>query len=163
MNAHLDFLENALKNKNVQAFLATIRKCEGTDAKDGYTYLFGSNKNNSLRFSSFKSHPRIKRPFGKTFSDAAGSYQIMSATFDDLSKRLGLSDFTPHTQDLMCLELISQRNQLQNVIDGRFDEAIKGVNTIWASLPGSPYGQPTHTITECIIYYTDNGGQRLTA
>jgi muramidase (phage lysozyme) len=163
MSQHLDFLENALKNKNVQALLSTIRKCEGTDAKDGYSYIFGSSKANNLRFTGFKSHPRIKRPFGKTFSDAAGAYQIMSDTYDDLSKRLGLSDFTPHTQDLMCVELISQRGQLQNAIDGKFDQVIKGINTIWASLPGSPYGQPTHTLTECIVWYANSGGTRLTA
>jgi len=158
----IQFLENALKSQNVQAFLKVIRKCEGTDAEDGYSYLFGSNPRNKRRFQDFSKHPKLSFPFGKTTSSAAGAYQIMGYTYDDLVKSLGITDFSPKSQDLMACERISYRNCLQKVIDGKFSESIYGCNKEWASLPGSPYGQPTKTFDFCQKLYIQYGGQILT-
>lgn len=155
----LDFLKQAVQNNRVQGFMKTIRQCEGTDAPDGYNYLFGSNPGNDIRFTDFSDHPRIHRPFGKTTSSAAGAYQIMQPTWDDdIQKHLHLPDFSPANQDLGCAYLISEKDCLQKLMDGDFHTAIDRCNKVWASLPGSPYGQPTHSLEQVKEWYIDNGG-----
>lgn len=159
---HIFFLEKALMNTNVKAFLMTIRKCEGTAAKDGYNYLFGSSPRNTRRFKSFDKHPKIPYEFnvgrGIQRTDAAGAYQFLGSTYDDLVKKLGMNDFRPHTQDLFAAELISQRNCLQILMNGGFMHALKKCATTWASLPGALYGQPTHSIEQCKEWYQEAGG-----
>jgi muramidase (phage lysozyme) len=96
----LQFLQNALLNKNTQAYLITIRHSEGTDAPDGYNYIFGSSPSNTRRFTSFSEHPDIKVPFGKdNFSTAAGAYQILFKTWESIRIKYALPDFSPASQD----------------------------------------------------------------
>ena len=142
----IEVLKRALQDKRVLAFLMMIRKCEGTAAADGYRYLFGSSPHNDLRFIDMSRHPNIKRPFGERWSTAAGAYQILHSTDDRLTKLLGLVDFSPRSQDLKCCGLLAEAGILQAVMDGRFEFAVSKANKIWASLPGSPYGQPVHTL-----------------
>lgn len=154
----LDFLKKALLNKNVQAFLTMIRKSEGTDAPDGYKYLFGSTPENTVRFTSFADHPNIKEKFRNGFSDAAGAYQIMYATWEQIKEKYSLSDFTPTSQAICAVELISERNVLQQLMDGNFPVALKGCANIWASLPGNNYKQPNHPNGLLQEWYTAAGG-----
>ena len=155
----IDFLKKSLENANVQAMLKTIRKCEGTDAPDGYNYLFGSSPHNDRRFDNFATHPNKSFPFGHDqFSTAAGAYQILYTTWKDSSIKLGLNDFSPASQDLIAVSLISQKNCLQKLIHGYFEEVISHISTIWASLPNSPYGQPTHGLPQVAGWYKENGG-----
>lgn len=156
--SELNFIKSALNNPNVQAMLKTIRQCEGTNAPDGYNYLFGSSPHNDRRFDDLSTHPHIQEPFGTTTSSAAGAYQIMFPTWQNLSGKLGLHDFSPSTQDIMAVELMSMKNCVQKLIDGNFEYAVKCCNTTWASLPGSPYGQPTHNLSEVTAWFKANGG-----
>lgn len=154
----LQFLESALQNDNVKAFMLTIRKCEGTDAPDGYQYLFGSSPRNDRRFTDFSDHPNIHEPFRNTTSSAAGAYQIMHPTWVEIKAKLRLPDFSPHSQDIACCEIFSERNTLQKLMDGDFNHALQACATIWASLPGNNYGQPEHSVAEVTKWYQDNGG-----
>ena len=155
----LQYLETALDSNNVKAFLMMIRHSEGTDAKDGYSYLFGSNPNNSRRFTDFSKHPDIKEPLGlHNFSSAAGAYQLLYNSWIAIKNKYNLPDFSPHSQDIAACELISERNVLKHVIDGNFDIALKACSNIWASLPFNSYGQPTHPISNYTNWYTQSGG-----
>lgn len=49
--------------------------------------------------------------------------------------------------------LIQRAGQLQNVLNGNFIEATNGLGGVWASLPSSPYAQPTRTHDEMASYY----------
>ena len=62
-------------------------------------------------------------------------------TFDGLVFLYGFRDFMPRTQDAMAVALIKGRGALQDVIEGRFVDAVRKCNREWASLPESPYGQ----------------------
>lgn len=159
MTAHLQFLENALLSPNVQAFLKVIRHCEGTISADGYAYLFGSDIFPNRRITDFSKHPNKSYPFRNTKSDAAGAYQIMYPTYLDCVKATEISTFDPHSQDIFACERISYRNCLQKVIDGHLEVSILGCNKEWASLPLSPYGQPTHTMQQCIDWYKQEVGK----
>lgn len=136
-----------LDDPNVQAFLALIRWTEGA----GYRTLFGGGK-----FDSFADHPRqaITRTLGgkPLTSTAAGAYQFLSRTWDECAKALGLGDFSPLSQDLAALFLIDRRKALDFVIAGKWEKSIAGCNREWASLPGSPYGQPTKSMVKCLNF-----------
>ena len=151
-------LLDALASSNVRAFLVMIRHGEGTSDDDGYRRMFGGKL-----FDSFDDHPRQVQTYalkkgGQLSSTAAGAYQFLSRTWDGLVKQWGFKDFSPHSQDLGAIALILGRKALDDVIAGRFDEAIKKCNKEWASLPGSPYGQPTTTLEKARQVYQDAGG-----
>lgn len=155
----LQFLETALANGNVQAFLRTIRMSEGTAEHDGYSYLFGSSPNNNRRFIDFSKHPNIREPFGNdNFSTAAGAYQILYRVWASIQQKYNLPDFSPHSQDIAACELISEKDVLQKLMDGDFADVLQACSGIWASLPNNNYGQPEHSVATITNWYTQNGG-----
>lgn len=143
--------------KNVEAFLAVIRVGEGTADQDGYRRIFGGQL-----FTDFSDHPGIavtKSMKGKQWtSTAAGAYQFLKSTWRECQKALSLPDFSPTSQDIAALFLIKRRGALDDVIAGRFEAAVKKCNREWASLPGSPYGQPTKTMADALDTYVKHGG-----
>lgn len=129
------------REPNVAAFLAVIRACEGTAADTGYRTLFGG-----ALFDSFADHPRKLVIASGYKSTAAGAYQFLERTWDGLRTQYGLPDFTPAMQDAGAVALLIRRKALDAVRAGRLDEAVELTNDEWASLPGSPYGQPTRSL-----------------
>lgn len=149
---------NAQQNGNVAAFLAMIREAEGTSGPDGYRTLFGGGL-----FDSFDSHPRtvVTATLGgkPISSSAAGAYQALSRTWDDFIRAVGPRDFSPASQDEFAIWAIRRRGALNDVIAGRFAQAVAKTAKEWASLPGSPYGQPTISMDKAVNIYAANGGQ----
>lgn len=161
---------NSRQQQNVQAFLMMIRKCEGTADERGYNTTYGYSY-----FSNMSDHPAITGEWkGKVLSDtmcrnaglgpgckstAAGAYQITRTTWRNLKLKLGLEDFSPGSQDMAAVELIREKNALVDVQQGRVKEAIAKVKGVWASLPNSPYGQPTKSLTAALGFYTAAGGK----
>lgn len=143
-----------MTNRHVKAFLALIKYTEGA----GYQTIFGGE-----RFSSFDDHPRraiTKTLGGKPItSTAAGAYQFLSRTWDECATACGLSDFSPVSQDIAALYLIERRRALAAVLDGDWKTALERCNREWASLPGSPYGQPTKTLETCLSFLNANVGK----
>ena len=150
-------LIEALDHPNVRAFLRMLRHGEGTASDDGYRVMFGGE-----RFDSFADHPRraITKKLGGTpiTSTAAGAYQFLSRTWDGLVAQYGFRDFSPKNQDLGAVALILGRKALDDVIAGRFEDAVRKCNREWASLPGSPYGQPVVTMARAQQEYEAHGG-----
>jgi muramidase (phage lysozyme) len=147
-----------MENANLQAFLAMIRYAEGTSGANGYRMLFGGGL-----FDSFEDHPRqaVTARLGGSLitSTAAGAYQILARTWDDVRRVLSLPDFSPESQDKAAAFLIRRRGALADVYAGRFDEAVKKCSQEWASLPGSPYGQPVKSLSDVRRVYVASGGQ----
>jgi muramidase (phage lysozyme) len=146
-----------LNNKNVIALLRVIRAGEGTAGETGYRTLFGGGL-----FESFADHPRqrITRKMGgrNITSTAAGAYQFLSSTWDETRRLMKLTDFSPRSQDLGALGRIAARGALEDVKAGRFDKAIKKIAAEWASMPGSPYGQPVISWDRARTIYASAGG-----
>lgn len=159
MATSIAYLGQMLQNTNIQAALATIRHTEGTSADDGYFYVFGSSPHNTLRFTG-EDHPNDHQVHNGITSTAAGAYQILHGTYDDLCKKYGFTDFTPHSQDLMCLAIFDMIGVLNAVGKGLIlqDEVMTKLSQQWASLPYATYGQPTHTIAAVREVYTAAGG-----
>lgn len=148
-----DELRIALANPNVRAFLHVIRAGETGQGTDAYRTMFGGG-----RFDSFADHPRRVITRGALSSSAAGAYQFLERTWDGLVKQYGFADFSPTNQDLAAVALIAGRRALPDVIAGRLQAAIAGCCREWASLPGSPYGQPTRTFEQARATYLEYGG-----
>lgn len=159
----LERLQQFAKNPNVQAFLRVIRHCEGTADDDGYRRMFGGKL-----FDSFDDHPRQAQTFklrkgGTLTSTAAGAYQFLARTWDALVKRYGFTDFSPQSQDLAAIALIDGRGALMDLVRGDLESAVRKCAREWASLPGSPYGQPTKSVAEVRRVYEQHGGQYSSA
>ncbi len=130
--------------ENVKKFLMLITFTEGTDRqKTPYNELFGFSN-----FEGFDKHPEILIKSANYSSTAAGRYQILKAT----AKMLKMKDFTPESQDLAAIQLIKNAKAYDDVVVGNWEKAITKCNKIWASLPGSPYGQPTHKMPDAIKF-----------
>lgn len=134
---------------NLRKMLMLITFTEGTDhQKTPYNELFGYDN-----FTSFDTHPNILVNKNNYKSTAAGRYQILFRTY----KQLGAGLFTPERQDWMCTELLKWNHSTQFVLNANWASAIKSNNRTWASLPGSPYGQPVYKYEDCLkfISYLD--------
>lgn len=145
--------KSLVDNQNVRAFLRVIRTGEGTADDDGYRRLFGGGL-----FYSYADHPRVVVRKSGYASTAAGAYQFLAKSWDETRAKMGLTDFTPRSQDIAALGRIAARGALDDVLAGRFDDAIKRVSWEWASLPGSPYGQPTISLAKARAVFVASGG-----
>lgn len=152
---------------NIAAFLWMIRCCEGTSGPNGYRTMFTGKlfdvDDPNLSTYKYADHPRIANSSyigGKPItSTAAGAYQFLTTTWDECKKATGVTDFSPESQDKGCIYLIKRRQALDDVKAGRFEQAVVKCKTIWASLPGSPYGQNPKGYDVALNYYKQGGGQ----
>lgn len=148
-----------MQHPNVKAFLDMIAWSEGTSrvagSDNGYNVLVGGTL-----FTGYADHPRKLVPLPRLGikSTAAGRYQLLSKYFDAYKKRLGLKDFSPGCQDAIAIQQIKECGALDEVMAGRFDEAVKLCARIWASLPGAGYGQHEHKLADLKAAYTQSGG-----
>ncbi|NBO37942.1 hypothetical protein EBU99_05095 [bacterium] len=135
----------SLFSANVRAFLDTIAYAEGTN--DRYDLMF-----TRVPFYSYDGHPRAIQCSYGLCSDAAGRYQFLSTTWDQLRREAGLTDFSPESQDRAAIQLIKDVGYYSTVVNiggySDFERAAYGLSRQWASLPGSPYGQPTHSASQ---------------
>lgn len=143
---------------NVSAFLDMLAHAEGTPrfgTQDGYNVIVGG-----ATFNSYQDHPRqlVWLPAYEIRSSAAGRYQFLTRTWDDLVRRYKLPDFTPASQDASAVHLIRQCKALSLIYDGRICEAIYACRRIWASLPGAGYGQRELATDELMQVYHGAGG-----
>lgn len=140
-------------NPNVQAFLRVIRRGEGTGGENGYRTLFGGGL-----FSSFAAHPDTLIVKSGYRSTAAGAYQFLTSTWNETARAMGLADFSPASQDRGAVGRIAARGALDDVKAGRFESAIRKCAKEWASLPYSPYGQPTISMSVASSVFAQAGG-----
>lgn len=137
-------VQAARNHPNVIAFLNMLSASEGT-TEFGYQQGFGRRN----KIESLADHPRTFHTFKQTDgkknrTSAAGRYQFLSRTWDDMAGKLGLADFGPESQDLAAIGLIAQAGALDDLVGGNIDAALRKTGKIWASLPTAPsaYKQP---------------------
>lgn len=154
---------------NLDAFLTTIAISEGTNAigDRGYNCIVGSRLGRAILFTSYADHPRIKVQWRAddpktledetSFSSAAGRYQTLARIYDAYKVRLGLTDFSPHSQDRIAIQLIKECRAFDDVLAGRFDVAVPKC-TRWASFPGSGHGQHENNLADLREAFIVAGG-----
>jgi muramidase (phage lysozyme) len=119
-------LAKDLEHPNVKAFLTTIAQAESST----YDSAYGDSTNTPNKFRGDEKYPG----FGKNPS-ASGRYQIRKDTYNEVSKKLGLTDFSPKTQDLMAVYLITKRKAMDHIKRGDIDAALPEFSKEWAALP----------------------------
>ena len=139
---------------NLKAFLTMIQYSEGTYGKNAYRTLYGGQL-----FTGYSWHPNIAVTSSGITSTAAGAYQMLYSTWTTVAQSLGLTDFSPLSQDRAAIELISRRGALEDVLAGRFEAAIDKCRKEWASFPGAGYGQGERNIDLLAQVYQKAGGQ----
>lgn len=140
--------EQLLNNPMARRALDIIAASENA----GYNTTFGGGT-----FDDYSRHPNIKRKFKQSdgtvnSSGAAGRYQFLKGTWDDLQNDLGLKDFSPRNQDIGALRLLDQargkggKSALELALEGNFQGMVEKAGNIWASFPSAPakYSQPKH-------------------
>jgi muramidase (phage lysozyme) len=130
------------EDANIQGYLANLSKAEKAD----YNTIVGGGT-----FEDYSKHPGVVGVTTKEGpSTAAGRYQITKTTYDQYAKKLGITDFSPESQDKIALELIKDNNALEDVKKGDYQSANAKLGGVWASLPSSKYNQPkrSHTWVE---------------
>jgi muramidase (phage lysozyme) len=145
---------------NQKAFLHMIAVSEGTEriGDHGYNALVGGGT-----FHDYSRHPAIRvalprKGLPPLYSTAAGRYQFLVGTWDNLARALKLTDFTPASQDLACLQLVRECAALLDIEAGNIRGAIQKCAHIWASLPGAGYGQHENAVSTLIAAYCAAGG-----
>ena len=73
---------------------------------------------------------------------AAGRYQFLKRTWDVEVAELGLHDFGPLSQDLAAIHQFMKVGAIDDIKHRNLKGFCKKACTVWATLPGSPYGQP---------------------
>jgi len=147
--------------RNVAALMDTIAWCEGTDNNrqrtfdDGFDVLVGGGN-----FTSYAAHPNIlvSLPRYGIKSTAAGRYQFLKRTWDEMASQLGLENFFPMAQDAACVRLLIRRKALEPIKAGNLELAVERCRKEWASLPGSPFGQRTEAFARVAEIYVMKGG-----
>ena len=145
-------------NPNRKAFLDMIAHSEGTPqvpgGDNGYNVIVGGTL-----FTSYADHPRKLIKINEHLqSTAAGRYQLLAGYFTVYKRLLKLVDFSPASQDAIAVQQIRESRALDDVDAGRFDDAVKKCAPIWASLPGSGYGQHENSLTSLEKEYEKDGG-----
>lgn len=144
-------------NKNVQAFLALIKKFE---SKGGdYSIIYGGT-----HFTDFASHPNVRIPFfdkrtnSTNYSTAAGAYQITVGTWRMINATMHLSDFSPKSQDLAAIWLLNYCGAMPLILKGDITGALQKASTQWASLPYTTSLQNHVSLDSAVAAYKASGG-----
>jgi muramidase (phage lysozyme) len=142
--------EAYLADANVAAFLKSIAAAEGGD----YDFKYGAVKgkrNDPWRFSDTSTHPGAGYG-GKT--TAAGMYQITIATWRNHGGKMGLTDFTPKTQDLIAVEMLRSLGVIEQIKAGDIAGAMPQAARWWAALPMGPGLANRHSPQPYVDYGT---------
>ncbi len=156
--------------RKVLAFLDTIAVSEMTQAlldatDDGYDAIVSSTPTHPVLFTSYADHPRKLITLNNLGikSSAAGRYQILAPTFDDLTLKHHIHGFTPVTQDFLAIMLLKQCGAYPHILVGGVANPIETATAltlaapIWASLPGAGYHQHENRMLDLLAIY----GQKL--
>jgi muramidase (phage lysozyme) len=145
--------------------LDAIAWSEGTasDADGGYgrvvrgTVLSAPNNpglvgQSNVTITNFTQHPNILVQVQPGLnSTAAGRYQFLNGTWTGLN----LTDFGARNQDIGAVMLLQQAGSINPLLTGNVALAASNANGTWASLPNSPYGQPTRQMADFQTAYNN--------
>jgi muramidase (phage lysozyme) len=140
----------------VDALLEVIGRFE---SNGDYYILYGGG-----HFTDDSAHPNVHVPFynprrsgpkgvPNDYSTAAGKYQINYPTYQQYAPRLGVTDFTPATQDQLAYMILNDIGADVAVANGDVASAFQLASRKWASMPGSTAGQNPQALQVALDTY----------
>jgi muramidase (phage lysozyme) len=128
-------MEMALKDPEVQRLLHAIRQAEFNsrslvDKYESEAYWLGYG---FVRLDTLEDHPALLN--GSNRQQYSGAYQIGRNSWLRAKNAMGLTNFSPHSQDLYAVWIIDKRGQLDNVMSGNWEKALPQLSREWASIP----------------------------
>lgn len=123
-----------------RALLETIA---GPESAGDYNVIYGGSQ-----FDDYADHPRqpvliTSGPNKGKYSTAAGKYQFLGSTWDEQAEKLGLSDFSPASQDAAAWNLAVEeyrrdtgRDLEADLAAGDLSRVAPSLRNQWTSLPG---------------------------
>jgi murein DD-endopeptidase MepM/ murein hydrolase activator NlpD len=125
------FIEQKLSIPEYRALLDVIAdpRYEGAN----YNTLFGGGT-----FSNYSRHPRQTVCSGGYCSTAAGRYQFLDFVWAEVSGQLGLSDFSPRSQDIAAIHRMFtiRRVTPEDIESGDPNRWMSKIHDEWTSIPG---------------------------
>jgi muramidase (phage lysozyme) len=149
-NTRLEENKVYLADPNVAAYLKAIAASEG----GGYDFKYGAvkgKKNDPWRFTDTSTHPGAGIG-GRT--TAAGMYQITVDTWRQFGGKMGLTDFTPNTQDLIAVDMLRTIGVIDKIKVGDVAGAMPKAALKWAALPEGP-GLANHYPPQPYVEYSE--------
>lgn len=152
-------LRDALRNGNVQAFLRVVREGESDQTERAYNKLVGDPPG-VYSLKDLSRHPHRIMWIGVlgVASSAAGAYQFLSRTWDEMRDQYDFEDFGAACQDEAAVGLIARRRSLDLILNSDFSTALLNCSYEWASMPPGRYGQPAMSVEEAFDVYQKWGG-----
>lgn len=123
-----------------RALLETIA---GPESKGDYNVIYGGSQ-----FDDYSDHPRqpvmiTSGPNKGQYSSAAGKYQFLGSTWDDIAGRYDIPDFSPASQDAGAWALATEeykrdtgRDLEADLAAGDLSRVAPSLRNQWTSLPG---------------------------
>lgn len=146
-----------LASANMEAMLALIRAVEA--GSGGYQSIAGYP---GVAFTDMSDHPFVlnpnrPKPLGTT---ASGAYQMVVNTWLGEKRRLGLTDFSPGSQDAAAASIIMNKRPASYpfVIAGQFVPAMDALRGEWEAFDKILRGAYPVTLAQARQIFTDNGG-----
>ena len=140
-----DYLQAALRDPWVRAYLKTIQHNEGTDRGGrGYATYFRYYDNGETPDETLRSYHLHWMPIGNgKFSSASGAYQIINSTYRSLQERFDKAgvfqrmgvrpdSWSPEVQDMMAVELLNENGILRRLL-AHDPGVLTAGNKTWAS------------------------------
>ena len=150
----------------IKAFLDLIGWSEGTSTSpitlnQGYDVIVTGVDGPSV-FTDYSRHPFelggavVVRRSPLLQSSAAGRYQLLARYWRAYKGQLGLTDYSPSSQDAVALQQMREHGAPGKLLAGDVHGAIEACSTIWASFPGNSYGQAGgHSLEELVSKYQE--------
>ena len=153
MTLSLEGLRAFENDANVRAMLAVIAAKESNGAWDII--------NGGGRFTDFSRHPYHGIPTTRG-ALACGKFQFLGTTWAKLCERYEFPSFEPEYQTLGAIALIQGRGALDDVIHGRFEDAVRKLRPEWTSLPGASESRGDWTMDKARALFVSEGGRLAT-
>lgn len=143
-----------------------LNAISGPESGGAYDVIYGGR-----HFNDLSHHPHVAVPItsgpnkGQT-SSAAGKYQFIGDTWDDISSRYGLQDFSPESQDYGAWALANEVYRKKTGGDltealraGKLPEVAKTLSGTWTSLSNGIEAQPSGGGRGLLANYQSGMGQ----
>lgn len=110
-----------------------------TESAGDWNVIYGGSK-----FDDYSKHPAkfvtiTSGPNKGKKSSAAGKYQITKTTYDAVAPKLGITDFSPESQQKIALYLAREKygpDLARDLAAGKAADAAAKLAGVWTSLPG---------------------------